>query len=154
MHNGKSLMQSEITFEQFCFTFFASSELSSCLSRSGAEAKISQGKSLIVKVLKTWDPREPRLLSSKEEGPERGEGGAGSGRGAGGAAGKPRQSHLPWRALRCAAGTAAPSNSSRQEGQCLSDRIKLEGRSNFLPTLQSKQKCQYRQHNGAIETGE
>lgn len=142
-------MQSEITLEQFCFTaFFASSELFSCLSRSATEAKISQVKSLIVKVLKAWDPREARLLSSKEEGAERGGGGARSGAGeasaartcpgglSGGQRERPLLKQLP----------AARS--------VLSDRVKLQGRSNFLPALQSKQKCQYRQHNGAIETGE
>lgn len=54
MHNGKSLMQSEITLEQSSFTaFFASSELFSCLSPSVAEAKVSQGKSLICQRTKT-----------------------------------------------------------------------------------------------------
>lgn len=154
MHNGKSLMQSEITLEQFCFTaFFASSELFSCLSRSATKAKISQGKSLIVKVLKAWDPREARLLSSKEEGAERGGGGARSGRGAGGAGEASA-------ARTCPGGLSGGQRERPLLKQLpaarsvLSDRVKLQGRSNFLPALQSKQKCQYRQHNGAIETGE
>lgn len=82
-------MLSEITLEQYYFTaFFASSELFSCLSRSVAEVKISQGRSLIVKVLKT---RDPLLLRAKEDGPEQSKAGTRSRPGVGGAAGKPRQ---------------------------------------------------------------
>lgn len=131
-------MQSEITLEQFCCTaFFASLELFSCLSRSMAEAKISQGQTLIFKVIKAWDPWDPRLLSPQHEGPEHG---AGSGRGcrrvcgrapavrvcpegrSGGQQQRPLRQTAPGRKV------TAPSHG-----------IKLEGRSNFLPTLQSKQ---------------
>lgn len=105
-----------------------------------AEAKISQGKSLIDKVLKTWDPRDPRLLSAKGEGPEQGTASAGSRRGCRRGCAKasavctcPRglsgvQEEWPLRQ------TAPGSKVS-----AVSDRIKPEGRSNFLPTLQSKQ---------------
>lgn len=126
-------MPSEIMLEQFSFTaFFASSELFSCLSPSVAEARVSQGKSLMVKVLKIGSPWHPRLISPKEEGPEQGKAGSGSGKASalgtcpGELPGVQRE-----RPLR----QTAPG----RKVSALSDGIKLEGRSNFLPTLQSKQ---------------
>ena len=91
------------------------------------------------RVLKTWDPQDPGFLPAGKEALKYGKAGARCER-------RCQESflavctcHFPRCQVCRQEKEPLPSKSSREEVSAVSDGIKLEGRSNFLPTLQTEQ---------------